>query len=89
MLLGRNISRRREWSTVLKAREILKIQAGKYCPCNLGILRSLLGTVSVTGSGWAPGQNGLRVNEWEVHGDNDGVETPSINLALNGSSRIC
>lgn len=43
----------------------------------------------MTGSGWVPEQNGLRVNEWEVHGDNDGVETPSINLALNGSSKIC
>ena len=46
VLLGRNISRRREQPTVSKARGILKIQTGRYCPCNLGVIRSLLGLPS-------------------------------------------
>lgn len=41
VLLGRNISRRREQSTVSEARGILKIQTGRYCPCNLGVTRGL------------------------------------------------
>lgn len=36
-----------------------------------------------------PDQSGLMVNEREVHGNNDGVETPPINLTLNDRSRIC
>ena len=37
VLLGRNTSRRREQPTVSKARGILQIQTGRYCPCNLGV----------------------------------------------------
>ena len=37
VLLGRNTLRRREQPTVSKARGILKIQTGRYCPCNLGV----------------------------------------------------
>lgn len=54
-LLGRNISRRRERSTMLKAKAILKMWAGMYCPRNLGVTRGLLGAVSVADPGW----NGL------------------------------
>ena len=46
VLLGRNISRGREQPTVSKARGILKIQTGRYCPCNLGVTRGLLGLPS-------------------------------------------
>lgn len=39
------------------SREILKIQAGKYCPCSLGIIRMLLGRLWVDArSEWVDGE---------------------------------